>query len=195
MVITLQKSVDVHHDIVVLGDIATVKGASPTMTRRLQGLDLVVLKNVGETQQISSRAVLARLLLDGVSRDALQLQGAAETTVTLAPRSVPIPAADAVDYQADVLSQALNKLAVIWLVPLEDLEVQVLSSKTGLIAKDGSHAIPELELPSRPQPGGFRRPSAGPPWGKSNGSNRSHSKRGSARPWFSRHTMSSAGSH
>jgi flagellar basal body P-ring formation protein FlgA len=152
-VITLKRSASVHHDVIVLGDIATVEGPSPTTVKRLQQLDLSELDATGGSETISSRHVHARLLLAGINLRSIRLAGAEETTVTLSSRAVAVPETRSADYQADVLAQAAEALAKAWLASPDDVHVEILSSQTGMVAKEGSAALPELELPTRLEPG------------------------------------------
>lgn len=152
-VIKLNRQATVQHDTVVLGDVAHVSGPSSTTVKRLQALDLTVLESTGDSEAISARHVQARLLLEGIDPRTVNITGPAESTVTLVSPEATAPASPLMNYQDDVLSQAVEALAKSWLAAPEDVEVQILASQTGMESHAGSMALPELELPARLEPG------------------------------------------
>jgi flagella basal body P-ring formation protein FlgA len=155
--ISLRPLAAVHHETVVIGDVADVSGGSSIFIRRLKGLDLTMFEEVGGCETITARHLQARLLLEGIDLNSVSLTGAEEAIVTMLPAEQAGPVATAavstVNYQDDVLSQAISALSRSWLAPTEDVEVQILSSQSGMQPNAGSLALPELELPTRLEPG------------------------------------------
>ncbi len=151
-VVKLRTQSGVQHETVVVGDVAHVSGPSPTLVRRLCALDLTVLGEVGESESITARHVQARLLLEGVDPRTVAMTGAPEVLVTRIPGE-PVSAVEPVTFENDVLAQALEAMSRAWLAPPEDIDVQIVSSQSGLLASGDARSAPELDLPTRLEPG------------------------------------------
>ena len=155
VIVKLKATAAIDHGTVVLADFAQVSGASSGTLGKLQALDLAELAEEGSSETITARHVQARLLLEGIDPRNVTLAGATESKVV---RSATAAAAAAVHnqpvaYQEDVLAQLTAALAKAWLAPAEDLDIQLVASKTGLATTTGSTAAPTLELPTRLEPG------------------------------------------
>jgi len=150
-IVHLRGSAKVDHDLLVLGDIADITASSSAVERRLKGLDLLDRQSAGPREVISARHVQARVLLEGIDRKSITFVGADECQVAFGAEIVQV-AATRSGMADDLLAQAVQALAKAWMASPEDVEVQMLSSPSEQL-KPVPGAIPELELPTRVEPG------------------------------------------
>jgi flagellar basal body P-ring formation protein FlgA len=151
--ITLKERATVVTGQVCLGSIADIKASSPALRVRLSKLDLATLED-SEEIVVTARQVLARLVIDGVPSRQISLKGADETHVSRSKAVAQSPAAE-VDPAKDaaVLEQIGIQLSMSWLVPIEDIEVRLVTAASGTSQPAPPNAVPEIELPDSPDPG------------------------------------------
>jgi len=148
--IRLKAAAAVDHETVVLGDIAQVSGGSAATISRVQSLDLAALASDGESETITARHVQARLLLEGIDPRTVTVSGASQAKVK---REATAVISGPHSYEDEVLAQVVEALAKAWLASPDDIEVQVVATQTRFEMPAGSTVVPELELPSRLEPG------------------------------------------
>jgi flagella basal body P-ring formation protein FlgA len=157
-IVHLKRSVSVDHDVVVLGDVAEVTAGTAALERRLKSLDLLDRENAADSETVSARHVQARLLIAGIDRKSITVTGAPECEVsfgtkrvvqTSASTSVPAVRTNTPD---DLVAQAVESLAKVWLASPEDVDVKVVSSPSESQGPIPG-ATPELELPAKVEPG------------------------------------------
>jgi flagella basal body P-ring formation protein FlgA len=151
--VTLRDRVEVAAGRVCLGSIAEINTSSPAMRMRLSKLDLATLESDSDGIVVTDRQVLARLVIDGVPGDQIDLGGAKETHVTRRGVAAKSPPAANANQDSAVLELVAIQLSMAWLVPVDDIEVRLMASNGGTSQPPPLNATPEIELPQNPDPG------------------------------------------
>ncbi|QDT56230.1 flagellar basal body P-ring biosynthesis protein FlgA [Caulifigura coniformis] len=152
-IVHLRSSAKVDRDVMMLGDIADITASSAALERRLKGLDLLDRQSSGASEIVSSRHVQARVLLEGIDHKTVTLVGADECQVSFAAGGDVVQVAATRGRAGDdLMTQAVQALAKAWMASPDDVEVQFLSTPSEQL-KPVPGAIPELELPTRVEPG------------------------------------------
>lgn len=152
-IIRIRPESTISSNTVRLGDVADINAHSATLRTRLERLDLAELQDIDAGETISARQVLARLLIDGFDRSSVKLTGAPEVHVQRqSPRGRAKPTTHDHDLANVIRDQVLVQLSTAWLVAFDDVEVRLVTAP-GSVQTPPAGAIPDVELPDRPEPG------------------------------------------
>lgn len=117
LLVSLRPTVAAQGACVVLKDVATFRGGSPTLLQRIADLDLIDAPSAGQTTTISKEAIAFRLQLAGIDRRAFHLEGADQVVV----RSPGLRLTEE-DFVAAARKHLLHHLP--W--PADDVRIQVI---------------------------------------------------------------------